>query len=132
MWERWLPDFQWRPMRGGLCSNEEFEKALDEIRLDTDHPAAASLWSEMLVQGALGRDNEGRRAARASSSSSGSLRARSSTFSSPGQVRIRVAQCRAAGSRHIPDSAGGLHGRRAKSSRRGEEESEYKQILVPF
>ena len=28
MWERWLPDFQWRPVPGGLCFNEDFEKAL--------------------------------------------------------------------------------------------------------
>ena len=42
-------------MKGGLFGNEEFEKALDEIRLDTDHPAAASLWSEMLVQGGRSR-----------------------------------------------------------------------------
>ena len=40
MWEHWLPDFELRPVRGGLCCSEEFEKALDEIRLDTDHPAA--------------------------------------------------------------------------------------------
>ena len=26
MWERWLPDFQWYPVQGGLCGNEEFEK----------------------------------------------------------------------------------------------------------
>ena len=45
MWERWLLDFQWRLVRWGLCSDEEFEKALDQIWLDTDHPAAASLLS---------------------------------------------------------------------------------------
>ena len=88
MWEHWLPDFQWRPLRGGLCGNEEFEKALNETRLDTDHPAAGSLWSEMLAQGALGRNNAGRRA---SSSSSGSSRAQSRTSSSTGQVQIIVA-----------------------------------------
>ena len=30
-------DFQWRPVRGGLCRNEEFEKALAEIQHDTHH-----------------------------------------------------------------------------------------------
>ena len=28
MWEHWLPDFQWRPVRGDLCGNEEFGKAV--------------------------------------------------------------------------------------------------------
>ena len=42
---------------GGLCANEEFEKALPVD--DMDHPAAASPWSEMLVHCALGRNNEG-------------------------------------------------------------------------
>ena len=72
MWERWLPDFQWRPVRGGLCGNEEFEKAVAEIQHDTYHDGACPLWIEMLVQGELGRNNAGRSAARASSSSSGS------------------------------------------------------------
>ena len=35
MWEHWLPDFQWRPVRGNLCGNEEFEKAVAEIQHDT-------------------------------------------------------------------------------------------------
>ena len=43
MWEHRLPDFAWRPVRGGFCGNEELEKALHEIRLDTDRPAAATL-----------------------------------------------------------------------------------------
>ena len=34
LWERWLPDFAWRAVRGGLCGNLEFQKALAEIRLD--------------------------------------------------------------------------------------------------
>ena len=37
MWEHWLPDFQWYLVRGGLCSNEEFEKAVAEIQDDTYH-----------------------------------------------------------------------------------------------
>ena len=78
---------------GGLCGNEEFEKALDDLQLDTDHNNAGSLCIEMLVPGELGRNNAGRRAARASSSSSGPSGARSSTSSSPGQVRIRAAPC---------------------------------------
>ena len=39
-----------RPVRdGGLCFLEEFEKALDEIRLDsdTDHLAAGCRWSRI-------------------------------------------------------------------------------------
>ena len=93
MWERWLPDFQWRPVRGGLCGNEEIEKAVAEIQHDTYHDGACPLWIEMLVQGELGRNNAGRRAARASSSSSGSSRAQSDTSSSPEQVRTRTAAC---------------------------------------
>ena len=31
MWECWLPDFAWSPVRG-LCGNEEFERALAEIQ----------------------------------------------------------------------------------------------------
>ena len=27
LWERLLPDFAWRPVRGGLCCNEEFKKS---------------------------------------------------------------------------------------------------------
>ena len=83
-WECWLPDFLWRPVRGGLC-NEELEKAVAEIQHDTYHNGAGSLWIEMLVQGQVGR-NTGRRAVRVSFSSSGSSRARSSTSRS-GQVR---------------------------------------------
>ena len=48
MWERWLPDFQWRPLRGGLCGIEEFEKNLDEIQLDKSHDGSCPLWIEML------------------------------------------------------------------------------------
>ena len=68
-----------------------FEKALAEIQLDTDRPAACSLLFEMLIQGELGRNNAGHRAARASSSSLGSSQVRSSVSSSSGQVRNRVA-----------------------------------------
>ena len=87
LWERWLPNFAWRPVRGGLCGNKDFQKALAEIQLDK------STWFEMLAQGELRRNNAGRRAARASSSSSGSSRAQSDTSSSPGQVRTRTAAC---------------------------------------
>ena len=27
LWERWLPDFPWRPVRGGLCGNKDFQKS---------------------------------------------------------------------------------------------------------
>ena len=56
----------WRPVWGGLCYNEEFAKALDELQFDTDHKQPVLF--EMLLQGELGRNNAGRRAARASSS----------------------------------------------------------------
>ena len=56
--DRWLPDFAWRPVRGGLSGNEDFQKALAEILLDK------SPLIEMLVQGELGRNNAGRRAGR--------------------------------------------------------------------
>ena len=49
MWERWLLDFQWRQVRGGLCGNEEFEKAVAEIQHNTYHDGACPLWIEMLV-----------------------------------------------------------------------------------
>ena len=87
----------------------------------------------MLVQGELGRNNAGRRAARASSSSSGSSRARSRTSSSTGQVKTRVAACMQAGEPAIvPDSAGGLRWRLVKIHWRSEAQSEYKQILFAF
>ena len=88
MWEHWLPDFQWCPVRGGLYCNEKFEKAVAEIQHDTYHYRDCHLW--MLLQGELGRNNAGFRAARASSLSSGSSSARSSKSSSPAQVRTRV------------------------------------------
>ena len=140
MWERWLPDFQWRPVRGCLCCNEEFEKAVAEIQHDTYHDGACPLWTEMLVQGELGQNNAGRRAARASSSSSGSSRARSSTSSSPGQVRTRVVACmQAKAPAHVVPLAqlGRLHplGARhccAKTHWRCEAQSEYKQFLFLF
>jgi hypothetical protein len=32
-WEKWLQHpFYWRPLRGGLCGNEEFESASTEVR----------------------------------------------------------------------------------------------------
>ena len=37
MWERWHPVFDLRLVLGGLCGNEEFEKALVEIQLDKSH-----------------------------------------------------------------------------------------------
>ena len=50
MWERWLLDFQWRQVRGGLCGNEEFEKAVAEIiQHNAYHDGACPLWIEMLV-----------------------------------------------------------------------------------
>ena len=133
MWERWLPDIQWRPVRGGLCGNEEFEKAVAEIQHDTYHNGACPLRIE-LVQGEVGRNNAGRRAARASSSSSKSSRSRSSTSSSTRQVRTRVADCmQAEAPAHVvPDSAGGLRWRHAKTHWRSEAQSEYKQILFAF
>ena len=67
-----------RPVRGGLCCNEDFEQALAKIQFDDSHEGARPLWIEMLAQGELGRNNSG---------------ARSSTSSSPGQVQIRVVRC---------------------------------------
>ena len=126
MWERWLPDFQWRPVLVGLCGDEEFEKAVAEIQNDTYHDGACPLWIEMLFQGELGRNNVGRRAARASSSPSGYSRARSSTSSSHGRVRVHVAACmEAEAPAHVvPDPAGGLRWRRAKTHWRSDAQSE--------
>ena len=53
-----------------MCGNEDFEKSLNEMRLDKDRPAAASLWSEMLVHGELAQSNEGHRTSLHSHSSS--------------------------------------------------------------
>ena len=53
-----------------MCGNEDFEKSLNEMRLDKDRPAAASLWSEMLVHGELAQNNEGHRTRLHSHSSS--------------------------------------------------------------
>ena len=65
LWKRWLPNFAWRPVRGGLCGNEDFEQAKAEIQHGKSHDGACPPWIEMLVQGELGRNNACRRAARA-------------------------------------------------------------------
>ena len=79
---------------GGLCFLEEFEKALDEIQLDTDHPAAGSgqaadglKYSSKVLSGGT------RRAAPRPGLLPHRQGPRSSPSSSTGQVRIRVAQC---------------------------------------
>ena len=95
LWKRWLPDFSWRPVRGGLCGNEEFEKAQAKIQHGTYHIGAGSPWIEMLVEGEVVRINTGRRAARASASSSGSSWPRSSTSRS-GQVGNCATPCKEA------------------------------------
>ena len=53
--ESWLPQ-SWLPdsgvwCGGGLCWNEEFEKAVAKIQHDTYHDGACPLWIDMLVQG---------------------------------------------------------------------------------
>ena len=48
--EGWLP-VEWRPVRGGLGGNKEFERAEMEARSD-DSP-----WVLLLVEGTLGRNN---------------------------------------------------------------------------
>ena len=63
LWEPWLPDYAWRPVRGGLCGDKEFEKALTEKKHGTDHPRADSLQCKMMVQGEFGLNNMGSRAA---------------------------------------------------------------------
>jgi hypothetical protein len=48
-WEKWLQHpFYWRPLRGGLCGNEEFESASTEAR------SVSSGWLEIFVHGNLG------------------------------------------------------------------------------
>ena len=95
LWKRWLPDFSWRPVRGGLCGNEEFEKAQAKIQHGTYHIGAGSPWIEMLVEGEVVRINTGRRAASASASSSGSSWPRSSTSRS-GKVGNCATPCKQA------------------------------------
>ena len=63
LWKLW-PDFVWRSERGGLCGNEDFEKALAEIQHDKSHDGACHLWIEMLVQSELGPGGTMRAAAR--------------------------------------------------------------------
>ena len=46
-------------MRGGLCGNEEFERASTEARLGSE----GSRWLEIIVHGKLGKNNAGRLAA---------------------------------------------------------------------
>jgi hypothetical protein len=58
-WETWLPktsapSWDWNPLRGGLCGNEEFEGASTEARSE------GSGWLEIIVQGKLGKNNAGR------------------------------------------------------------------------
>jgi hypothetical protein len=49
-WETWL-ECTWRPIRGGLGGNKEFEDAEAAVRSDV------SVWIELLRKGALGRNN---------------------------------------------------------------------------
>ena len=51
-WETWLPHpWDWRPLRGGLGGNEEFESASIEVK------TASSGWVELIVDGTLGKNN---------------------------------------------------------------------------
>ena len=51
-----VPDHR---MRGGLCGNEEFERASTEARFGSE----GSRWLEIIVHGKLGKNNAGRLAA---------------------------------------------------------------------
>ena len=58
-WETWLPktsapSWDWNPLRGGLCGNEEFESASTEARSE------GSGWLEIIMEGKLGKNNAGR------------------------------------------------------------------------
>jgi hypothetical protein len=53
-WETWLPTWDWCPLRGGLCGNEEFESA------STEAGSEGSGWLEIFVHGKLGKNNAGR------------------------------------------------------------------------
>ena len=129
--ERWLPHFAWRPVRGGLCGNEEFEKALAEIQHDTHHNGAGFLWIEILVQGEVRRNNAGRRAAgrlrnNAGRRAAGRLPRRPGRYARgrvpPGLDRWDIVLRRASKpcvcSRRAPDSAGDLRRQCAKIRRR--------------
>ena len=72
-WETWLQhSWDWRPLRGGLGGNEDFENASIEVK------AASSGWVELIVDGTLGKNNALRTAvpqqARAARSSGCALR----------------------------------------------------------
>ena len=131
---RTLPD--WRQVWGSLCCNKDFEKALGEIQLDTYHHGSGSLYIEMLVQGELGR-NKGAAAPPERLPRPRVPSARDQAYS-PRQAWTSENLCCAvhagqgSGPRHTPDLAGGLRWRRVKTRRRGEAQSEYKQILVPL
>lgn len=55
-WETWLPYpcWIWRPLRGGLGGNEDFESASIEVKTES------SKWLEIIVDGKLGKNNAGR------------------------------------------------------------------------
>ena len=83
-WKRWLPYFAWDSVRGACAAMRSSKKPWPRYNMtyivhSQWSPGAGPLWIEMLVQGEVGRNNAGRQAGRASASSSGSSRARSST-----------------------------------------------------
>jgi hypothetical protein len=58
-WKTWLPktsapSWDWNPLRGGLCGNEEFESTSTEARSE------GSGWLEIIMEGKLGKNNAGR------------------------------------------------------------------------
>jgi hypothetical protein len=53
-WEKWPFYSGWRPLRGGLCCNEEFKSVSTEAR------SVSSGWLEIFVHGNLGKNNAGR------------------------------------------------------------------------
>jgi hypothetical protein len=52
--KNWLPDLEWRPMRGGLSGTPEFEAAMNR---DPSSP-----WIDIWTEGKLGLTNAARRA----------------------------------------------------------------------
>ena len=56
-WEAWLPHLShWRPLRGGLGGNEEFESASIEVNTES------SKWLQIIVNRKLGKNKAGKQA----------------------------------------------------------------------
>jgi hypothetical protein len=105
-WERWLPYFHWRPMRNGLCGNKEFEDAEAAVRSDV------SGWTELLREGALGRNNARRMADAKMKASFALFEANSSSLSMRSRNSHSLLQANAAAAKTTSSSSSSTSSRR--------------------